>query len=179
MIFIPSFKLIEYIKYNNIFDVTKKVKGESENKLTASKLISHNDKMLTNDRLKYDFRPYNLDQFWFLSLQKKIKKHPCKMFFVWKRFMAPLHIWCGLIFATWQLLIVQLLSRSADVACRIILNFLTVVFGFSNCCICISKFYYLPNLLLGWVTTRSLSLRRFVALPKIVQGRLSTTLPPG
>jgi len=71
MIFIPSFKLIEYIKYNNIFDVTKKVKGESENKLTASKLISHNDKMPTNDKLKYDFRSCNLGQFWFSSLQKK------------------------------------------------------------------------------------------------------------
>lgn len=55
----------------------------------------------------------------------------------------------------------------------------TVVFGFPNCCIWISKFYYLPKLLLGWVTTRSLSLRRFVALPKIVQDRLSTTPPPG
>jgi len=47
----------------------------------------------------------------------------------------------------------------------------SVVFGFPNCCIWISKFYYLPKLLLGWVTTRSLSLRRFMALPKIVQGR--------
>ena len=27
--------------------------------------------------------------------------------------------------------------------------FETVVFGFSNCCIWISKFYYLPKLLLG------------------------------
>jgi len=44
-----------------------------------------------------------------------------------------------------------------------------VVFGFPNCCIWISKFYYLPKLLLSWVTTRSLSLRRFVALSKIVQ----------
>jgi len=56
------------------------------------------------------------------------------------------------------------------------LDFQIVVFWFS-------KFYflweYLPKLLLGWVTTRSLSLRRFVALPKIVQGRLSTTPPQG
>jgi len=55
----------------------------------------------------------------------------------------------------------------------------TVVFRFPNSCIWISKFYYLLKLLLGWVMTRSLSLRRFVALPKIVQDRLSTTLPPG
>jgi len=56
------------------------------------------------------------------------------------------------------------------------LDFQTVVFWFS-------KFYfiweYLPKFLLGWVTTRSLSLRRFVALPKIVQDRLSTTPPLG
>jgi len=37
---------------------------------------------------------------------------------------------------------------------------------------------YLPKLLLGLVTTRSLSLRRFATLPKVVQDRLSTTPPP-
>jgi hypothetical protein len=67
--------------------------------------------------------------------------------------------------------------RLEEIACA------DVGFGFPNFCIWFSKFYfkreYLPKLLLGWVTTRSLSLRRFVALPKIVQGRLSTTPPPG
>jgi len=38
---------------------------------------------------------------------------------------------------------------------------------------------YLSKLLLGWVTIMSLSLRRFVALSKVLQGRLSTTPPPG
>ena len=38
-----------------------------------------------------------------------------------------------------------------------------------------SCFKNLPKELLGWVTTRSLSLRCFVALPKFVQGRVTTT----
>jgi len=53
-----------------------------------------------------------------------------------------------------------------------------LVLGFPNFCIWISKFYYQSKLLLGWVTIKSLSLRRFVALSKIVQGRLSTRPPP-
>jgi len=31
-------------------------------------------------RLKYDFRPCNLDQFLFSSLEKKIEKHPYNFF---------------------------------------------------------------------------------------------------
>jgi len=49
---INSFKLIEYIKYNHIFNITKHVKDESANKLTSFKLIAYNDKMTTNNMIK-------------------------------------------------------------------------------------------------------------------------------
>jgi len=56
-----------------------------------------------------------------------------------------------------------------------------VGFGFSNCCIYIFKFYfkreYLYKLLLCWVKTRSLSLRCFMTLSKIVQVRQSIMSP--
>jgi len=42
---IYSFKLIEYIRYNNIINIAKNVKGEYVNKLTTLKLITYNDKM--------------------------------------------------------------------------------------------------------------------------------------
>jgi hypothetical protein len=45
---IYSFKLIEYIEYNHIFNVTKNEKGKSTIKLTTHKLIAYNDKMLRN-----------------------------------------------------------------------------------------------------------------------------------
>jgi len=39
---IHSFKLIEYIKYNNLINIAKIVKGESANKLTTPKLKRQN-----------------------------------------------------------------------------------------------------------------------------------------
>ena len=49
---IHSFKSIEYIRYNNMINIAKNVKGESENKLTTSKLIAYNEKMDTNNTIK-------------------------------------------------------------------------------------------------------------------------------
>ena len=49
---IHSFKLIEYIRYNNIINIAKNVKDETANKLTASKLIAYNGKMPTNNMIK-------------------------------------------------------------------------------------------------------------------------------
>jgi hypothetical protein len=41
--------LIEYIKYNHIFNIAKNVNDESANKLTASKSIAYNGKMPTTN----------------------------------------------------------------------------------------------------------------------------------
>jgi hypothetical protein len=43
--------LIEYIKYNNIFNIAKNIKDESANKLTISKLIEYNGKMSTTNNM--------------------------------------------------------------------------------------------------------------------------------
>jgi len=39
--------LIEYIRYNNLINIAKYVKGEYPNKLTTPKLIAYNGKMST------------------------------------------------------------------------------------------------------------------------------------
>ena len=49
---IHSFKLIVYIRYNNIIKINKNVKDRSANKLTTPKLIAYNDKMPTNNMAK-------------------------------------------------------------------------------------------------------------------------------
>ena len=49
---IYSFKLIEYIRYNNIINIAKNVKGKTANKLTTFKLIAFNGKMPTNNMIK-------------------------------------------------------------------------------------------------------------------------------
>jgi hypothetical protein len=65
---IHSFKLIEYIRYNHIFNFAKNVMDESANKLTVSKLIAYNGKMpTTNNMIKLKppeypcFRICNID----------------------------------------------------------------------------------------------------------------------
>ena len=60
----------------------------------------------------FDFRPYQ---------KKSLKNIPAKKF-VWKRSLAPHFWWYGMGFATWQLLIVQLLPRGADVTVHVIKN---------------------------------------------------------
>jgi hypothetical protein len=46
------FKLIEYTKYNHIFNIVKCVNDKSANKLTTPKLITYNGKMATNDTIE-------------------------------------------------------------------------------------------------------------------------------
>jgi len=59
---IHSFKLIEYIRDNNMINIAKNVKGESANKLTTPKLIAYNDKMPTNNMLKSKSTEYSCFQ---------------------------------------------------------------------------------------------------------------------
>jgi len=45
----------------------------------------------------------------FVNVKKKFEKHPSKKKFVWKKSLASPKRWSGMVFATWQLLTVQLL----------------------------------------------------------------------
>ena len=62
-----SFKLIKYIIYDYIFNITKSLKGQYANKLTTPMLAAYNCKMSTNNMIKYKgleytcFRIYNVD----------------------------------------------------------------------------------------------------------------------
>ena len=54
-----SFKLIEYIRDNNMINIAKNVNDESANKLTAHKLIAYNGKMPTNNMIKSKSSEYS------------------------------------------------------------------------------------------------------------------------
>jgi len=57
--------LIEYIRDNNMINIAKNVKGEYANKLTTLKLIAYNDKMPTNNMIKYP-------SFWICNVDTQI-----------------------------------------------------------------------------------------------------------
>ena len=56
---VHSFKSIEYIIYNNMINIAKKINGESANKLTTPKLITYNDKLPTNNMIKFKSTEYS------------------------------------------------------------------------------------------------------------------------
>lgn len=49
-----SFKLTKYVKCNHIFHIVKNVNDKSMNKLTTFKLITYNEKIPTNNMIKYE-----------------------------------------------------------------------------------------------------------------------------
>ena len=119
------------------------------------------------------------------NLLKQAAKHMCKFFFIsvmfilWRVYIILfINIWTCCFWIPKLLYFGFQILFSAEVVARLSHDQVAFV-ALSKICILVFKFYFLPKLLLGWVTTRSLSLRRFVALSKIVQDRLSTTPPPG
>ena len=67
---IHSFKLIEYIRDNNMINIAKNVKGESAKKLTAPKLIAYSGKMPTNNMIKSKSPEYSC--FWICNVDAQI-----------------------------------------------------------------------------------------------------------
>jgi len=54
-----SFKLTKYVKCDHIFNIVKNVNDKSMNKLIAFKLITYNEKILTNNMIKSKCTKYS------------------------------------------------------------------------------------------------------------------------